>query len=107
MLRDRFGCHNQGEILLASSGKSPGMLVNIPQCAGQPLITNDYLDSTSVVLLRSAAVEKSKPGSKTLPVVKRDDYGAKSKKQSQKVRIQVGSEVSEMKIKKQEQSERR
>lgn len=93
-------------MLLASSGKRPGMLLKMLQCPGQPLITNNYLDSMSVVLsLRNPAVERSKPGSKNLPMMKKGDYGAKSKKPSQTVRTQVDSEVLEAKIKKKEQNE--
>ena len=36
-----FGCSNLRNTTV-SSGKSPGMLLNILQCTGQPPITNNY-----------------------------------------------------------------
>ena len=43
---DIFGYHNWG-LLLASSGKRPGVLLNIPQCTGQHSPTPDKGLSTS------------------------------------------------------------
>lgn len=42
-----FGCHNVGvkiDVLLASGGRRPGMLVNILQCTGHPspTLANNY-----------------------------------------------------------------
>lgn len=63
----QFWFYIQGEVLVASSGKRPGILLNILQCPGQPLITNNYLDSMLAELrLRSPVVERSKPGNKKI-----------------------------------------
>lgn len=38
---DIFGCHAAWGMPLASSGWSSGMLLNIPQCTGQPSVTKN------------------------------------------------------------------
>lgn len=83
MLWGGFGCYSWGKVLLASSGQRAGMLLNVTQCTGQPLLTKNYPHpGVSRAVLEKPCSREVKIRKQNLSMLQRNEYGARSKKQS-------------------------
>lgn len=85
MFGDTSSCHNwKGNLLLASSGPGPRLLLNIPQCTGQPPATQNYPAAT---VNSSAKMEKPprKGESHDLPMLFHLEKSQPSNKQKEEL----------------------